>query len=234
MNRRWLSIVSLMVVLAVAIPGFAQTPRQGPPSGVVGQPLSIAQAQGIARQFLTAQAPGLVAFHIMEFTNNFYVAVKEKTSGAGAFELLIDRYTGALYPEPGPNMMWNTKYGHGWGMGSYGMGGTMMGNGGMMGGGMMGSGGSNGGIGPGMMGLPSTPAVTTAVTVVRARVLAQQFLDARIPGTKTDDASTFPGYYTLDVVRDGKTVGMLSVNAYSGQVWYHNWHGTFIQEEDLD
>ena len=54
------------------------------------------------------------------------------------------------------------------------------------------------------------------------------------PATKTDDASTFPGYYTLDVTRDGRTLGMLSVNAYSGQVWYHNWHGTFIQEKDLD
>ncbi len=35
----------------------------------------------------------------------------EKSSGIGAFEALIDPYTGTLYSEPGPNMMWNTRYG---------------------------------------------------------------------------------------------------------------------------
>ena len=127
--------------------------RPGPPATAVGQPLSIAQAEGVVQQFLSAQGSGLVAYHIMEFTNNFYVAVKEKATGQGAFELLIDRYTGALYPEPGPNMMWNTKYGHGWAMGA----GGMMG-GGMMSGGTMGPTGMGSGTGAGMMGLPSTPA----------------------------------------------------------------------------
>ncbi|MDQ1280233.1 MAG: hypothetical protein QG670_1496, partial [Thermoproteota archaeon] len=28
-----------------------------------------------------------------------------------AFELLVDKSTGRIAPEPGPNMMWNTKYG---------------------------------------------------------------------------------------------------------------------------
>lgn len=27
---------------------------------------------------------------------------------------------------------------------------------------------------------------------------------------------------------------MLSVNGYTGAVWYHNWHGQFIQEADLE
>jgi len=228
MNKRWWPVLSLAIIALVAIPGLAQM-RPGPPATAVGQPLSIAQAEGVAQQFLSAQGSGLVAYHIMEFTNNFYVAVKEKATGQGAFELLIDRYTGALYPEPGPNMMWNTKYGHGWAMGA----GGMMG-GGMMSGGTMGPTGMGSGTGAGMMGLASTPAITATITLLRAKALAQQFLDARIPGTKTDDASTFPGYYTLDVTRDGRTLGMLSVNAYSGQVWYHNWHGTFIQEKDLD
>jgi len=26
---------------------------------------------------------------------------------------------------------------------------------------------------------------------------------------------------------------MVSVNGYTGQVWYHSWHGTFIQMKDL-
>jgi hypothetical protein len=29
-------------------------------------------------------------------------------------------------------------------------------------------------------------------------------------------------------MRDGKISGMLSVNASTGQVWYHTWHGTYI------
>jgi hypothetical protein len=28
-------------------------------------------------------------------------------------------------------------------------------------------------------------------------------------------------------MRAGKISGMLSVNASTGQVWYHTWHGTY-------
>ncbi len=41
---------------------------------------------------------------------------------------------------------------------------------------------------------------------------------------------TFPGYYTVDFEVNGQTAGMLSVNAYTGQVWYHTWHGQFLSE----
>ena len=47
----------------------------------------------------------------MEFNNNFYVGFKEKSTDNYAFEALIDPYTGDMYSEPGPNMMWNAKYG---------------------------------------------------------------------------------------------------------------------------
>jgi hypothetical protein len=30
----------------------------------------------------------------------------------------------------------------------------------------------------------------------------------------------------------GTVNGMLSVNASTGQVWYHSWHGRFIARED--
>jgi hypothetical protein len=32
---------------------------------------------------------------VEEYTLNFYVIVKEKDTGMGAFELLVDKYTGA-------------------------------------------------------------------------------------------------------------------------------------------
>jgi hypothetical protein len=48
---------------------------------------------------------------IMEFERNYYAIVAEEETGVGAMELLVDRDSGAVGPEPGPNMMWNAKYG---------------------------------------------------------------------------------------------------------------------------
>ena len=44
----------------------------------------------------------------------------------------------------------------------------------------------------------------------------------------------FYGYYTLDFEKDGRIAGMLSVNGYSGQVFLHTWHGTFIEEAEYE
>ena len=67
------------------------------------------------------------------------------------------------------------------------------------------------------------------VTPEHAAALAQQYLDAYLTGLEADDeADTFYGYYTLHVLQDGQITGMLSVNGYTGQVWYHNWHGSFV------
>jgi hypothetical protein len=49
---------------------------------------------------------------IMEFEQIFYVVYFEESTGIGAFEMLIEKNTGRIFPEYGPNMMWNTKYGH--------------------------------------------------------------------------------------------------------------------------
>jgi len=46
-------------------------------------------------------------------------------------------------------------------------------------------------------------------------------------------ADAFHGYYTLHFQRAGQIAGMLSVNGSSGQVWFHSWHGGFIQSRDL-
>ena len=68
------------------------------------------------------------------------------------------------------------------------------------------------------------------LTVTQAKIVAQQFLNTHFAGTKTDETLTFPGYRTIDVARNGRPIGMISVNKYTGAVWYHAWHGTFIQE----
>ena len=100
----------------------------------------------------------------------------------------------------------------------------MSGNGGMMGGnGNMMSGWDNT--------TPANVSATMTVTLEQAIAYAQKYLDANISGaTAATDPIQFYGYYTLDFEKDGKVAGMLSVNGYSGQVFLHTWHGTFIEE----
>jgi len=81
----------------------------------------------------------------------------------------------------------------------------------------------------GMMGgyYPRT-GVQPTVSSDRAQQIAQQWLDENQPGSATEIPDSFPGYYTLHITRDGAITGVLSVNAYTGQVWYHTWHGAFV------
>jgi len=38
----------------------------------------------------------------------------------------------------------------------------------------------------------------------------------------------------MDYRLDGAVYSMLSVNGFIGQVWYHEWHGQFIREVEVD
>jgi hypothetical protein len=67
------------------------------------------------------------------------------------------------------------------------------------------------------------------VTPEQAKAIAQQYLASSFSGTSAGDVDTFYGYYNVDVLSNGNPFGMLSVNGYSGQVWYHSWHGSYIQ-----
>jgi hypothetical protein len=82
-----------------------------------GERLTLDQATDAVKAYLAASGnPDLTLAEVMEFSQNFYAEVEESSTGIHAFELLIDPYSGAISPEPGPNMMWNIKYGHmgGW------------------------------------------------------------------------------------------------------------------------
>ncbi|MBU0492131.1 MAG: hypothetical protein KKA73_23070 [Chloroflexi bacterium] len=212
----------------LAVPAYAQGPwpQGGWGCGVMGgwgstypegtKLLTIDEAKLAVDRYLSAwNNADLEVVEVMEFSENFYALVKEKSTGLGAFEVLVDKATGTVRPEPGPNMMWNLKYG-------------MMGGRGMMGG--WGYGGMMGGWGPGY-----APSAQMSVDDVQARQNAQSYLDRTMPGaTLSEHTATFYGYYTIDVEQDGHDVGMLSVNGYTGQVWYHTWHGTFVQEKEWD
>jgi len=193
-------------------------------------PLTIAETKAAAEKYLSnLDNSDLEIAEIMVFDNNSYVVIKEAGTGIGAFELLVDPISQVAYPEHGPNMMWNVKYG---GLNHQHM---MGGNGfDMMGHGMM-----NGYGNTMMQGWDNTSSadVNTEMTVtpVQAIEYAQKYLDANIPGAvAATDPVQFHGYYTLDFEKDGKVAGMLSVNGYSGQIFLHTWHGTFIEETELE
>ena len=237
-----------LILVAVGIIGLLALPlytglawnspaaySQGMPmSGMMGQwsqqqqirPTTLEEAKTIAWQYLASlRNPNMAIREIMEFRNNFYITYYEKDTGIGAFEMLIwkqaqsdgmmgggmrtsgdmtggSMMTGTIVPEPGPNMMWNTKY-------------SMM---------------------RGMMGPRWQPGASSQMPVSEqdAKSVAENSLSHDFPGAHVEGITRFYGYYTIDFEKDGRIVGMMSVNGYSGRVWYHSWHGAFIQETELD
>ena len=147
-----------------------------------GQPVTtIAQARARAAQ--AGGSRGLHPGEVIQFTDNFYVELKDST-GAATTEVLVDPSSGAVQTEPGPAMMWNT--------------------------------GSR----------------TGTVTEAQSRQIATAWLASNRPAESVTSIDAYPGYYTVDTVANGKVTGMLSVNATTGAVWYHTWHGPFIDMED--
>jgi hypothetical protein len=196
---------------------------------------TIADARQRAQAF--ADRLDLKVAEVMQFTNNYYARLDDK-SGKPATEVLVDPATGNTSLEYGPAMMWNTRYGLVGGRFGTGMmsGGRAIGGSGMMGGSGI-TGGTSGGMmnGAGMMGsaggptwTPSSGSVTGPVSSQQAIALADRWLAQRDPSLSVPDADAFPGYYSMEIERNGKIIGMLSVNASSGAIWNHWWHGDFV------
>jgi hypothetical protein len=134
--------------------------------------------------------------------------------------VLVNPTTGAVWLEYGPAMMWNARYGMM--VDARWRGERMMGGRGMMNGAMMGQ-----GVSPTGAAAP-VEARDGSVTAAEAVRIADGWLAREQPGTRAGEAEAFPGYFTLHVLRDEKVTGMLSVNARSGAVWFHWWHGKFL------
>lgn len=176
-----------------------------PEEGQIGS-LDLASATKRFEEYAARYGNGdLQLAEVMEFSNQFYAELAEKSTGIFAAELILDKYTGRIYPEMGPNTMWNQKYGH--------MGGS----------GMMGWGSGRSRVDEPM-----------AVSPDKAIEYAQSYLDRAMPGTIAAEPHAFYGYYTLHTERNGQITGMLSVNGYTGQVWYHDWHGPFISMSETE
>src|SRR5215212_3931363 len=79
-------------------PAAGTTPTTTP-TGSVG---SLDDARAAFEQAVKGYGnPNLEVVEVMEFANNYYAEVKEKDSGIGAMELLINRPGSRVYPEPG-------------------------------------------------------------------------------------------------------------------------------------
>ena len=190
---------------------------------------TIVEARSRAQAF--ADRLDLKVAEVIRFRNNFYARLDD-SSGKPAIEVLVDPATGNTSLEYGPAMMWNTRYGL--------MNGHARGS--MMGGGAMGSGsammGSSGGMmsssssgSSGMMGAGGGPVRTPAsgpVSAQQAIKVANRWLAQRDSSLTVPDADAFPGYFTMETQRNGKIVGMMSVNASTGAIWDHWWHGSFV------
>lgn len=148
---------------------------------------------------------------IFEDTEYYYSIIEEDT-GKGAMELLVNPYTKDVYPEYGPNMMWNLKYG-------------MHNAGGMIG-------------HRSMMGYYDDAeyfdyddySEDNEITSNEAYNAGIAYLASRSIGlTLGDEYHDFYGYYTFHVVENGESVGMLSINGFTGAIWYHDWHGELVE-----
>jgi hypothetical protein len=177
------------------------------------EPLSLAEASEAVNSFLAGlDEANLQLGEVMIFSNHAYAQIVEKDSGIGAMEVLIDPTTQAVYPEIGPNLMWNVKYGmtlapaRSAGVAGYGPGSRF-----------------------GWQ--ENKPSAEMSVSPDEAVEAAQAYLDAYVDDGLTADehADQFYGYYTLHVNRDGETIGMLSVNGYTGQIFLHTWHGNLVE-----
>ncbi|MGD2166193.1 MAG: hypothetical protein PVH50_11785 [Anaerolineae bacterium] len=71
---------------------------------------------------------------------------------------------------------------------------------------------------------------TNAIPPDDAVEIANRWLDQNRQGIVAEEhADPFYGYYTLHTLKNGHIEGMLSVHGTTGEVWYHTWHGEFVQ-----
>lgn len=152
------------------------------------RPITQDEAIKTMRSFAQQYGPNMEVEDFMTFSSNYYGVVKDANSSQDLAEVLVDRYSGYAYPEPGPNMMWNTRYGAG-----------------------------------------RVQEESVTYDLAGSKKLAEEFLTGYLPEAQIMESHEMPGYYTFDFGRKD-IEGMLSVNAYSGQIWVHTWHGSYLGE----
>ncbi len=137
--------------------------------------------------------------------SEYYFSIVEEDTGRGAMELLANPYTGGIFPEYGPNMMWNLKYG-------------MHTRGGMMG--RFYSRFSNHWV-----------YSDNEISVKEAYDIGNRYVNVNISSEAgvSEEPHEFYGYYTFHIEENGEVLGMLSVNGFTGEVWFHDWHENLLE-----
>jgi hypothetical protein len=204
------------------------------------EPLTLEEAGQSAEEFLQrAHLEDLDLGRILVFESGAYVVVEKAGSEEGAFELQVDPVTRRASVEFGPTMMWNTEFGltsgqfpgpvlemHP-GLGRFDR--------------VRGIPGAHGRRAGntlrffhralGAAGLPAE--AEGGVTQDEALAIAERYLAAHARNlTLAREAQAFPGYYTIDILKDGVVHGLISVNAETGQVWPHVWRGEVVEASE--
>jgi hypothetical protein len=171
-----------------------------------GKKLSSDDVETIVEDYIKGYGDDLKVSDIFVYKDaDYYVSVEERDTGRGAMELLVNPYTGQIYPEYGPNMMWNEKY-------------SMYGGYGMMGGTSKYEQYNN---------IDSSKQINKeeAIKIADEYVKKNIGKEFSVPG----DGHEFYGYYTFHIDQGDNAVGMMSVNYYTEDSWYHDWHGELEQ-----
>lgn len=134
-----------------------------------------------------------------------YFLITEVDTGRGAMELRASIRTGQIYPDRSVASMWNVKYMQ------------RMGNRRIMGAGMMG-------------GYTRYYDFDNEYTHEEAVEIAQNYVTLKMDGYILDsNHHTFYGYYAFHLLKDSEIVGILRVNAYSGQAVFSRFSGTLVE-----
>jgi hypothetical protein len=80
--------------------------------GATDQPIGLSDASASLGSFALTCGFGLTIGKVLAFDDSFYAVLLDASNDAVG-EVLLDRYSGSVYPEPGPNMMWNANWGAG-------------------------------------------------------------------------------------------------------------------------
>ncbi len=259
MNGRWILAIAISALLGAGLfaagllVGLSFSPRvEWAPAGptirpgrverpaeprverrrAVREPLTLEEAGQAAKEFLQrANLEHLDLGRILVFESGAYVVVEKAGSEEGAFELQVDPLTRLASVEFGPTMIWNTEFGlssghfpgpahlrrlehgfdHVWMLPPRRARALRL---------------FHRSIGT----AEAPPEAEGGVTGEEALAVAQRYLEAHASNlTLAREAQAFPGYFTIDILKDGVVHGLISVNAETGQVWPHKWRGKVVE-----
>jgi len=151
-----------------------------------------------------ATLPGkeLQIAEIVDFQYNYYVRVKEKGSTTYSLELLVNPYSGRVFPIGDGRRVNGNDFPRGargpWAGGPGAYSGT-------------------------------TNQTAQKVTAGEAQKIAADYVKRFSPNDSVTGEAQFPGHYSMFITDNGKIVGVVSVDASSGTAFYHRWLGTFLK-----